>query len=249
MSKVEVDQVDPQSGTTLTLGTSGDTVSIPSGVTLANAGTVTGIPTSALTGTIALNQMATGTDGNIISYDASGNPVAVATGSAGQILTSAGAGAPPTFATAAAGGKILQVVHFQRNGTTSISSGSFVTTNITKAITPSASDSKILVFVNGVFSMNVSRATVFSGVSLRRTIGGTTTILQGDGNNDFLCNNVFGASNMQMVGNFVISDLDSPNTTSETTYEIFARIETSGEAIVYNNGSMGSVMTLMEVGA
>ena len=42
MSKVEVDQVDPQSGTTLTLGTSGDTVSIPSGVTLANAGTATG---------------------------------------------------------------------------------------------------------------------------------------------------------------------------------------------------------------
>ena len=50
-----------------------------------------------------LAKMATGTDGNIISYDASGNPVAVATGSAGQILTSAGAGAPPTFAAAAAG--------------------------------------------------------------------------------------------------------------------------------------------------
>tara|TARA_R110000796_G_scaffold184813_1_gene301353 strand:- start:251 stop:544 length:294 start_codon:yes stop_codon:yes gene_type:complete len=97
--------------------------------------------------------------------------------------------------------------------------------------------------------MNVSRATVFSGVSLKRTIGSTTTVLQGDGNNDFLCNNVFGASNMQMVGNFAISDLDSPNTTSATTYELFARIETSGEAIVFNYGSMGSVMTLMEVGA
>ena len=53
---------------------------------------------------ITLAKMAPGTDGNIISYDASGNPVAVATGSAGQILTSAGAGAPPTFATAAGGG-------------------------------------------------------------------------------------------------------------------------------------------------
>jgi hypothetical protein len=42
MSKIEVDQVDPQSGTTLTLGTSGDTVSIPSGVTLANNGSQTG---------------------------------------------------------------------------------------------------------------------------------------------------------------------------------------------------------------
>ena len=198
---------------------------------------------------VTLAKMASGTDGNIISYDASGNPVAVATGTSGHVLTSAGAGAVPSFQASAVGGKILQVVHFQRNGTTTVSSGSFVTTNITKAITPSASNSKILVLVNGVFSMNVSRATVFSGVSLRRTIGGTTSILQGDGNNDFLCNNVFGASNMQMVGNYAISDLDSPNTTSETTYEIFARIETSGEAIVYNYGSMGSVMTLMEVGA
>ena len=49
---------------------------------------------------VTLAKMAPGTDGNIISYDTSGNPVAVATGSSGQVLTSAGAGAPPTFATA-----------------------------------------------------------------------------------------------------------------------------------------------------
>ena len=42
--------------------------------------------------------MASGTDGNIITYDASGNPAVVATGSSGQILTSAGAGAAPTMA-------------------------------------------------------------------------------------------------------------------------------------------------------
>jgi len=53
---------------------------------------------------VTLAKMAPGTDGNIISYDASGNPVAVATGSAGQVLTSAGAGSPPTFAAAPGGG-------------------------------------------------------------------------------------------------------------------------------------------------
>ncbi len=53
---------------------------------------------------VTLAKMASGTDGNIISYDASGNPVAVATGSAGQVLTSAGAGAPPTFASAGVSG-------------------------------------------------------------------------------------------------------------------------------------------------
>jgi len=52
---------------------------------------------------VTLAKMASGTDGNIISY-ASGNPVAISTGSANQVLTSAGAGQPPAFADAAAAG-------------------------------------------------------------------------------------------------------------------------------------------------
>lgn len=52
---------------------------------------------------VTLAKMASGTDGNMITYDASGNPAAVATGTAGQVLTSAGAGAPPTFADAGGG--------------------------------------------------------------------------------------------------------------------------------------------------
>jgi hypothetical protein len=67
---------------------------------------------------ITLAKMASGTDGNLISYDTSGNPVAVATGSTGQVLTSAGAGAVPSFATAAAGGSM---VYLATTGT--ISSG------------------------------------------------------------------------------------------------------------------------------
>ena len=53
---------------------------------------------------ITLAKMASGTDGNIISYDASGNPVAIATGSDGQVLTSTGAGSPPAFETLPTGG-------------------------------------------------------------------------------------------------------------------------------------------------
>ena len=52
---------------------------------------------------ITLAKMASGTDGNLISYDASGNPVAVATGSDGQVLTSTGAGSPPVFEDASGG--------------------------------------------------------------------------------------------------------------------------------------------------
>jgi len=46
---------------------------------------------------ITLAKMAGGTDGNIISFDASGDPVAIATGNDGQVLTSTGAGSPPAF--------------------------------------------------------------------------------------------------------------------------------------------------------
>ena len=49
MSKLETNQVDPATGTTLTLGTSGDTISIPSGVTIANSGTATGFGSNSKT--------------------------------------------------------------------------------------------------------------------------------------------------------------------------------------------------------
>jgi len=52
---------------------------------------------------ITLAKMASGTDGNIISYDASGDPVAIATGTDGQVLTSTGAGSPPAFEDASGG--------------------------------------------------------------------------------------------------------------------------------------------------
>jgi len=41
-SVLKVDKLDPQSGTALEIGTSGDTITIPSGVTIANSGTATG---------------------------------------------------------------------------------------------------------------------------------------------------------------------------------------------------------------
>jgi len=53
---------------------------------------------------ITLAKMAGGTDGKIITYDASGDPVAVGPGTDGQVLTSTGAGSPPAFEAAGGGG-------------------------------------------------------------------------------------------------------------------------------------------------
>ena len=75
MSKIEVDQVDPQSGTTLTLGTSGDTVSIPSGVTLANAGTATGFASIAWQSSIVTAATHTAAAGQGLWLDTSSNAI------------------------------------------------------------------------------------------------------------------------------------------------------------------------------
>jgi hypothetical protein len=58
---------------------------------------------------VGLAEMAGGTDGQIISYDASGDPVALGPGNDGQVLTSAGAGAPPVFEDAAGGGALTYI--------------------------------------------------------------------------------------------------------------------------------------------
>ena len=235
MSKIEVDQVDPQSGTTLTLGTSGDTVSIPSGVTLANAGTVTGIPTSALTGTIALNQMATGTDGNIISYDASGNPVAVATGSAGQVLTSAGAGAPPTFAAAGAGG-IISSNYASSPSSTSTTSTSFIDTYSPGiAVTPASTSSKFLVIATG--SMFNNDTNYSAGLTLFRdstNLSGTTS---DDGDMILI---TFGQMGFSLV------DLDAPNTTSSITYRMKYRVTNASTYARINANNTQSQLVVLE---
>ena len=56
---------------------------------------------------ITLAKQAAGTDGQVITYDASGNPVAVGPGTDGQVLTSTGAGSPPAFEDVPAGGATI----------------------------------------------------------------------------------------------------------------------------------------------
>ena len=78
---------------------------------------------------ITLAKMASGTDGNIISYDASGNPVAVATGSDGQVLTSTGAGSPPVFEDAASGVPSSMEISRTITGATTIRRAVSIATN------------------------------------------------------------------------------------------------------------------------
>ena len=83
----------------------GGALGTPSSGVLTNC---TGLPATGLANNaVTLAKMATGTAGNLISYDATGAPVAVVTGTAGQVLTSNGAGLAPTMQTVSSGTKTI----------------------------------------------------------------------------------------------------------------------------------------------
>ena len=70
---------------------------------------------------ITLAKLAGGTDGELITYDASGDPAAVAVGTATHVLTSNGVGVAPTFQAPAGGG--ATIVHAFTNTTTTAYAG------------------------------------------------------------------------------------------------------------------------------
>jgi len=118
MSKLETNQVDPATGTTLTLGTSGDTITIPSGVTIANSGTATGFggtntpafrarvtaDTTFTTGTYVAVTFPSEDFDTASAYDTSNGRFTVPSGQAGkyfiysQLLINAGASSQLEFA-------------------------------------------------------------------------------------------------------------------------------------------------------
>tara|TARA_R100001129_G_scaffold38511_1_gene25924 strand:+ start:62 stop:1945 length:1884 start_codon:yes stop_codon:yes gene_type:complete len=102
---------------------------------------------------VSLAKMASGTDGNLITYDTSGNPAHVATGSSGQVLTSNGAGAAPTFQAASAG----SLVHI-----TTVTASDSASIDINSTLT-STYNSYFVTFANLVPAVNNSEfVTLFS---------------------------------------------------------------------------------------
>ena len=154
------------------------------------------------------------------------------------------------------GGKVLQVLQTVKTDTfsTSTAMGSFTdVTGVSQAITPSATSSKILVTVCGHFTNQNSNYT--NGFRLVRDstsifIGdsrGSTTRASSGGTQS-------GSGNME---NFSITFLDSPNTTSSTTYKLQAGSESGGTLFLggtyatagaYNMSAPTSI-TVMEIGA
>lgn len=202
----------------------------------------TATPTSTVANdSITLAKMAGGTDGNIISYDASGDPVAIATGSDGQVLTSAGAGAPPAFEAAAGGGKILQVV--QDTGDTQYSTTSSTLQTVddpVASITPASSSNHVLVIAT-IIAYTQAHMVI---LDLQRAIasGATTSGLSGLSHGFH-----FGEDTGSATFGQTIVYLDSPSTTSACTYKIMFANENNSSTVYVGGGNTKAGIVLMEV--
>ena len=135
-------------------------------------------------------------------------------------------------------GKVLQVVTATDVTERSTTSTSFSDiTGLSVAITPSATSSKVLVMCT---------TTGYSGNTVAKS---EYTLLRGSTNlssTDVIAR-IFGANDIQSSITMIV--LDSPSTTSATTYKAqFRRSGGSGTAIAQQNNTLGTI-TVMEIGA
>jgi hypothetical protein len=161
-------------------------------------------------------------------------------GSTGNVLTVSGG--VPTWAAPAGGGKVLQVVFAEYSTSTTIATTTYTDTGISLSITPSSASSKILVISHN--SGKISSATN-SGVS-SRIMRGATSVFQQDPT-DYTAW-FLSASSMELHWIDSMVYLDSPATTSATTYKTQSATRGSQTA-VWQTGSKKSTITLMEIGA
>jgi len=188
------------------------------------------------TGADAVGRLAVGTNGQML--------VADSTASAGV-----------KWATA---GKILQVVSTVKTNTFSASTNNTFTdvTDLSASITPSSSSNKILIFAS------IQGGATANGIGLIRLVRNSTAISVGDsaGSRNLASTGIDtnnASADLILAGN--IMHLDSPATTSSTTYKIQVNTGDTGGTIYVNRsssdtdslyiGRYASNIILMEVSA
>jgi|TARA_R110000824_G_scaffold398180_1_gene601954 hypothetical protein len=142
-----------------------------------------------------------------------------------------------TLPSAIATGKVLQVVTATRATNITTTSTSFVTTNFSLAITPSATSSKILLMANitaqitgSDINLDIHRSTSSSFVSGGKSRG------------------LIGMEPANVMNPVPIIHLDSPSTTSAITYTIYFR-NNGGQTSSFLRSDVLSSFTAIEIGA
>ena len=184
----------------------------------------------------------------VVNGDTSGSVTLSAPATAGTVTVTLPAASGTMLTTASSGqsipkaalptGSVLQVVNATHSTQVTTTSSSFVTTNLTASITPTSSTSKIFV----IATMPISTAANENGKLTIYRNGSNIAPNTGLG--------VFQTSAVIYAG-LTIQLLDSPATTSSTTYAVFGSAS-GGSTVTFNTlltGASSSVITLMEIAA
>jgi hypothetical protein len=136
-------------------------------------------------------------------------------------------------------GTVLQVVSFSTTAALSTTGTTLITTGVTASITPSSTTSKVLVFASlGLY--NSANASVGTQLYLYKNGSSLTK---------FTVYANYTSTAVGLLTQYANNYLDSPATTSSTTYTIYFCSTNSGSQVNINtNGELSSI-TLMEIAA
>ena len=188
--------------------------------------------------------------GDLITATAADTPARLAVGTNGQTLVADSSTATGLkWATpAGGGGKVLQVVYSESSADTSITGTTFTNAGASATITPTLNTSKILVLSTQTVGVNKTNPSTIASGGIRLLRG--ATVLQAtntDGGFTILAGTT-SPYGVQFNSSQVVNYLDSPATTSATTYQI--QLAGSDATTVVRTGFDGgqSSMVLMEIG-
>ena len=194
-------------------------------------------PNASGTGTLTIAAPNTSTDRTITLPDETGS--IITTGSSGKVIPAA----------ALPAGSVLQVVQTVKTNTATHSGGTYASVGLDVTITPSSTSNKILIVTSFAFGSNTGSANIDMRIYNSTTSTAVSTDpyftdrWPTDSQSAYYCHNI----------NF--THLDSPNTTSATSYSI--QFKTNAGAITINMPSntggfsnpLVSTITAMEIAA
>lgn len=230
---------------------SGDITEVQAGTGITVTSGTGPIPSVALTTPVAATNggtaQSTYTTGDILYASASNTLSKRAIGTTGQVLTVSGG--VPTWAAAAGGGKVLQVVSATYSTQVGVASTTFTDTGLSATITPSATSSKILVLVSQEVYWN--RGALDSGGGHRLLRGSTEIFNTSASGFQSFYTYVGGATSTEGATVLPMSYVDSPSTTSATTYKTQIRAYSTGSSgfVRAQQDNASSSIVLLEIGA
>jgi len=183
--------------------------------------------------------------GDLIAATGDNTPARLAVGTNGHVLTADSSAATGIkWAAAAGGGKVLQVVFASTSTATTVASTTYTDSTLTATITPTLATSKVLIIYNQQLVAQRAAAAASANVQLLR---GATSIQDLSTVADLST----GSATTYYANTVGATYLDSPATTSATTYKTQVKSTTtanSGQAIAQASSSV-STITLIEIGA